>query len=410
MAVFDDPAADGGEPATFPDMTLAQKAFLLERLCAVEPDAMEDDSAATAAREKRKADVVAELRAAITKRSMAPFYEATCARFRWDVDAVLLAKMRSENAAELLALEAKHADAVANHGDMEVLDALFEVSRFHARIGAQAEAYAACDVIKDKPKISTGKRIDALMEKVRVALFYGDAKTISAGLATARDLVSNGGDWDRNNRLSVYESVHCIINRDMSQAANKLLNGVATFTCTELCTYPEFVFFAVVTNILTLGRPELKKKIIDGPDILQIIRQIPHLYELVTSLYDCEYECFFRTLLCLHDQLLEDRFFAAHSRFLIREMRVLVYTQFLDAYKSVTLDAMAEKFGVSVPFLDRELAHFISCGRLNAKIDKVGRMVETNRPDYKSAQYQSIIKQGDVLLNRIQKLARRVSI
>ena len=33
-------------------------------------------------------------------------------------------------------------------------------------------------------------------------------------------------------------------------------------------------------------------------------------------------------------------------------------------------------------------------------------MVETNRPDQKNAQYHGIIKQGDLLLNRIQKLAR----
>ena len=41
---------------------------------------------------------------------------------------------------------------------------------------------------------------------------------------------------------------------------------------------------------------------------------------------------------------------------LVRELRVLVYTQFLDAYKTVTLASMAEAFGVGVDFLDGELA------------------------------------------------------
>lgn len=36
----------------------------------------------------------------------------------------------------------------------------------------------------------------------------------------------------------------------------------------------------------------------------------------------------------------------------------------------------------------RELARFIAAGRLHCKIDKVGEVVETNRPDSKNYQYQ----------------------
>lgn len=40
-------------------------------------------------------------------------------------------------------------------------------------------------------------------------------------------------------------------------------------------------------------------------------------------------------------------------------------------------------------FIDyRELSRFIAAGRLNCKIDKVGGIVETNRPDSKNYQYQ----------------------
>jgi len=36
----------------------------------------------------------------------------------------------------------------------------------------------------------------------------------------------------------------------------------------------------------------------------------------------------------------------------------------------------------------RELSRFIAAGRLHCKIDKVGGIVETNRPDSKNYQYQ----------------------
>ncbi len=69
---------------------------------------------------------------------------------------------------------------------------------------------------------------------------------------------------------------------------------------------------------------------------------------------------------------------------------------------------MADEFGVSIKFLDKELARFISSGRLSAKIDKVGGVVESNRPDKKNAQYQQAIKIGDALLARIQRLQRKL--
>lgn len=53
--------------------------------------------------------------------------------------------------------------------------------------------------------------------------------------------------------------------------------------------------------------------------------------------------------------------------------------QFLESYKSVTLESMATAFDVGLPFLDNEVADFICAGRISAKIDKVAGIVETKR-------------------------------
>jgi 26S proteasome regulatory subunit N7 len=36
----------------------------------------------------------------------------------------------------------------------------------------------------------------------------------------------------------------------------------------------------------------------------------------------------------------------------MREIRTVVYSQFLESYKSVTIEAMAKAFGVTVEFID----------------------------------------------------------
>lgn len=37
-------------------------------------------------------------------------------------------------------------------------------------------------------------------------------------------------------------------------------------------------------------------------------------------------------------------------------------------------------------------------------------MIETSRPDNRNAAYQAIVKEGDALLNRVQKLTRMINI
>ena len=92
------------------------------------------------------------------------------------------------------------------------------------------------------------------------------------------------------------------------------------------------------------------------------------------------------------------------------QARIVAYTQYLESYHTVELSSMAATFGVGAAFLDNELSELVACGRLSCKIDKVKGVVLSNRPDSKNALYQQTIKQGDALLNRIQKLSRVITI
>ncbi|KAH6757144.1 26S proteasome regulatory subunit Rpn7 [Perilla frutescens var. hirtella] len=108
----------------------------------------------------------------------------------------------------------------------------------------------------------------------------------------------------------------------------------------------------------------------------------------------------------LSEHIKSDRYLHPHLRYYMREMRSVVYSQFLESYKSVTIEAMAKAFGVTVDFIDLELSGFVAAGKLHCKIDKVAGVLETiNRRDAKNGLYQSTIKQGDFLLNRTHKLS-----
>ena len=74
-------------------------------------------------------------------------------------------------------------------------------------------------------------------------------------------LIDEGGDWDRRNRLKVYEGIHRMSIRDFKGAVALLLDSLATFTSTEMMEYKDFVKYTVLTAAITLPRPELKKKV-----------------------------------------------------------------------------------------------------------------------------------------------------
>jgi len=148
-------------------------------------------------------------------------------------------------------------------------------------------------------------------------------------------------------------------------------------------------------------------QIIVSPEVNQVLVEVTALADYTKSLYDCHYDKFFVALATLEQKfLLPSRLLRPHARFYVREMRILAYAQLLESYRSLTLESMARAFGVSVEFIDAELARFISTGRLNCVIDKVHGVVETNRPSAKNARYETVVKQGDILLNSLQRLSK----
>ncbi len=285
---------------------------------------------------------------------------------------------------------------------------MFNQATHYTKIGDWDQAYVAYDEIINKEKVGSSKKLDAFMAKCRIALFNSDLSKIKALLAESKRLNDLSGDWDHRNRLKVYEAMYLLMVRDLKGASKLLQSGIATFTCTEITDYNTFMFYALLTNVLHLPRMELKKKIVNDPQVISIIKDLPNMHDFVHSIYDCEYKPYMQSLVAISNRIRNDRYLGPHTVHILRECRILAYRQFLEAYRSVLMSSMAQSFGMSLEMLDKELSHFISAGRINAKIDKVGDVVETNRPDKKNAQYQEIIKKGDALLNQVQKLARVV--
>ena len=59
-------------------------------------------------------------------------------------------------------------------------------------------------------------------------------------------------------------------------------------------SYETLIFYSVVTSVITLDRVNLKKRVVDAPEILTVIDSIPNLTPFLNSLYGCQYGSFFK--------------------------------------------------------------------------------------------------------------------
>ena len=357
--------------------------------------------------EKMESDDAEKLLGYIKKDNMAPYYEKVCKDLGWKLDPKLLQKMKTENEKELKVLNEKIAEEMEYESDEK--DVLLLKAEYLCKIGDKDESLAVFRKAYDKT-VALGHRLDIIFNLIRIGLFYMDHSLITRNISKAKELIDEGGDWDRRNRLKVYQGLYSIAIRDFKKAATLFLETVSTFTSYELMDYQTFVRYTVYVCLLALERNQLKEKVIKGSEILEVLFEEKATKKYLFSLYDCHYADFFTSLADVEKILREDRYFHPHYRYYIREMRILAYTQLLESYRSLTLDYMAEAFGVTVNFIDQEISRFIAAGRLHCKIDKVGGIVETNRPDRKNWLYQETIKKGDLLLNRVQKLSRVINI
>lgn len=350
-----------------------------------------------------------ELMKGIKLNNMSPYYEQVCKDLGWKTDSALLKKMKDENEIQLKKLDETLQDAEQNLGETEVRDALLAKAEYLSKIGDKDGCMTAFRKAFDKT-VALGHRLDIIFHQIRIGLFWLDNDIITRNIDKAKSMIDEGGDWDRRNRLKVYQGVYNMSIRNFKVAATFFLDTVSTFTSYELMEYTNFVTYTVITSMIALDRTELRKKVVKGSEILEVLHGLPQIRSFLFSLYDCKYAEFFQSLAHVEQKLKLDRLMAPHYRYYVREMRIAAYTQLLESYRSLTLQYMADAFGVSIDFVDQELSRFIAAGRLHCKIDKVGGIVETNRPDSKNHQYQGTIKQGDILLNRVQKLSRVINI
>ena len=306
-------------------------------------------------------------------------------------------------------LEKKMEEDVDGIEELDKATYIFEIGKIYKEQKMMPQAIEKFKETISKTQ-SFNTKVDALFEICQIGLLEKDLDILKEYLQKIKDLLKEGGDWEKRNRLKVYEGLYLLFIRNFKDAGKNFLEALMTFTSYELFDFKTFVFYTAVINIISVDRKTLKEKIIDNSDVLSCINDIPHLEKFLNTFYDGEYAKFFKEFFYIIQVLKKDFYLSKHYNYYINEMTIKVYSQFLQSYKTVTMDNMATVFGVSTNFIDRELSNFISQGRINAKIDKVSGIIECNHNEQNIDLYQATIRDSDILISKIHKLSKLLEI
>lgn len=350
----------------------------------------------------QRAAALSAIEAAVEKNNMQPYAALIGEAVPLSVPPQRLTQMQAVNAAALEKLEEEIKAAEQHAGETEVREAMLAKTMHFARIGDVSNAVAALDATYGRT-LATGPKLDLCFQKVRLGLAVGDSDICQKGIDEAKKK-SKDGDWERRNRLRIYEGLHLVMMRNFTAAAALMLDGLSTFAATELLDLDDFVLITCLVALVALPRAELKSKIIDCPDVLAA--NVAEARALITNLHQCKYDKVLPSLYTVCVQMRQNVFLAPHVDYFFREVRVRAFNQFLDSYRSVTLQSMSASFNISAQILDQMLFSFISSGRLHCKIDRVSGNVVTTRGDRINDQYSTILRNGDLLLHKMQKLSR----
>jgi 26S proteasome regulatory subunit N7 len=347
----------------------------------------------------------------IERHSMAPAYERICELLGWPVDTNKCERLRQSSDDYLSDLSSKITEAESKQGDLEVTKARKAHARQLALVGKKDDAIAAYDATIEKT-VGLSQRMEQVFDAMRVAFAHADAQLMKRLVDELKAMLEQpgGGDWEVKNRLKVYEGCLKLMVRDFHGASTLFLDSLSTFSASELFPYERLAFYAAITAVTSCNRVQLRKRVVHAPEVLQVVSAIYPIEPFMKALQECRYADYLSAFVGVCDMVRADYYAGSHERYFAREARARAYSQFLESYRSVTLANMAASFGVSSNFMDGELASFIAAGKVSARIDKPNGIVKTTRQDIKNSQYQSVLKQGDALLNRVQKLSRVVDL
>ena len=225
-------------------------------------------------------------------------------------------------------IEEKMAKSLDNVEELDITTFIFEIAKLYKENKKKSESLEKFKNVIEKTQ-SFNLKMESVFEILHMSIEYKDIPLLKEYIDVCKKFLKDAGDWEKKNKLKVYDGLYCLLTKDFKTAGKLFLEALMTFTSYELLDYKDFVFYTAISNIITVDRVTLKNKVIDNSDVVTCIKDIPNLQNFLESFYNGNYSQFFIEFSEIIQRTKNDYFLSRHNNYFIKEMRIKVYSQFL---------------------------------------------------------------------------------
>ena len=203
--------------------------------------------------------------------------------------------IESEQNPELNEINKKIDEAKKEESDLELREAYVLRAEYYRKQNSHKLCIESYDLAISKTA-GAQKKLEYSLAILQIHFELKDWEPFSKCLEVCQKLNEEGGDWEKRNKLKVYEGIWMMLKRDLVGAANMFLSCIDTFNAPEIISFNQLVFFGAILGLVTLPRKDLKKKVFGNSEVIAILREDALLENYLNSLYNRRYEQYFSYL------------------------------------------------------------------------------------------------------------------
>eukprot|EP00915_Cephaloidophora_sp_WS-2016_P001878 GHVH01002563.1.p1 GENE.GHVH01002563.1~~GHVH01002563.1.p1 ORF type:complete len:410 (+),score=84.79 GHVH01002563.1:146-1375(+) len=353
--------------------------------------------------EEDKVDMRVKLMDEIKSNKMLGVYETYCSTHKVDIDTTLVEEWKAYEEEETKMIIQAQKYSEENLGESEIRDQLMRRAHFLCGLGAYERAIEAYRIAFDK-SVGVSSKLHVSLTIIRIGIAMKDSDLVLKEIKKAKDLLEKGGDWERRNKLKIYEGLHLISKGQFDRASKLLVNGLSTFSATELLPFKNFVLYGVCLAIISESRENYKKLILESPEVIQICVEDSVLDTFAKAFYFGDFKEGMISLMEIANRLKSDFFFGPHVAKYLVKTRIRCYKTFLQPFENVKISSMSARFGLPYDFIETEVSRFISSGHIPCRINRVEGIIHSYKEN--EVMEDKLLEHGDQLQTKIQKLSR----
>ena len=82
--------------------------------------------------------------------------------------------------------------------------------------------------------------------------------------------------------------------RDFKEANNLFVDAIPTFNASDIMTYEQLIYYAILTGFSFMTRQEIKKKLLDSSEVTVHLTNA-NLKDMLFAFYNSDYKGFFKS-------------------------------------------------------------------------------------------------------------------